>query len=186
MTTTPHEIPGIPLNPESHLNDHVTGPFVKFLKDKMPFWMMSRPIPPFDLDYLDNSLESYSRETGDSRITSEFYIISLVKCIFVEAFLVDAYKCQHILHMMNDMALRIGDSDEADIASFICGELKLSSKGKKKRDDILPSPLYDLRRVDMNSPRSLWMENKALVAELLRLNSPEFIHGVRIFHLFIV
>jgi hypothetical protein len=190
-TTQPHEIPGIPINPE---NDRVTGPFITFLKDKMPFWMMSNPIPPFDQDYLVNCIRSYSRETGDSRITSEFRIPS-VELNFVEPFLVDAYKCEHILQMMNNIALHFGDSDEAGIANLICGgpgeldDEKSSSKRKKKRDDsndTLPSPLYNLHRIDSKSPRTLWMENKFSVDELLRPSSLEFIHGVCMFHLFIV
>ncbi|KIM77684.1 hypothetical protein PILCRDRAFT_825124 [Piloderma croceum F 1598] len=170
-TYKPFEIPGIPLPPEAHLNDHVIGPFVDFVKKNMSYWMMSNPVPPFDLGYLQRCLLSYSTERNVPQLS------------------VDAYKCELILNMMNQIALESGDSDEQNIAILIITGLDgddetetLTGKRKKKRnardsDNIAPSPLYNLHRVDSNSPRWKWALNRLTVTELLRPSSPEFIHG---------
>ena len=182
-----HPIRGVPTNPDDDLNDHVTGPIMAFLYENLPLWMMSFPFSLIHWDDLRIYLNLYSTEKRVPEVIREFHI-TFVKLIFVEAFLVGAHKYDSILRKMNDVAPTYSKGDEEAVASLVLGELKeeekSTGKGKKKHDesnDTRHPPLYNLRRVDDNSPRSDWVWNMFLVTELLQPGNPEFIHGVRVF-----
>jgi len=145
-----------------------------FLYENLPLWTMSFPFSLIHWDDLRIYLNLYSTEKHVPEVIREFHI-TFVKLIFVEAFLVGAHKYDSILRKMNDVAPTYSKGDEEAVASLVLGELKeeekSKGKGKKKHDesnDTRHPPLYNLRRVDDNSPRSDWVWNMFLVTELLQ------------------